>query len=83
MIFHGLVQLYDCDVIGPAAAYKYTPNLYLCPAYCLVPMLAEFIWRGSVAIDFENLLSFCLAGVGTSLVAGETGLQDDGRLFNQ
>ena len=79
------MQWYDCDAIGPAAAYKYTPNLYLCPAYCLVPMLAEFIWRGSVAIDFEILLSFCLAGlvVGTSLVASETGLQDDGRLFNQ
>lgn len=26
------------DVIGPASANKYTPNLSLCPAHCLVPI---------------------------------------------
>lgn len=49
------------DVIGPASANKYTPNLSLCLLIVWFLLLPDFIRHGLVAIHFEKLLSFSLA----------------------
>lgn len=72
-----------CDVIGPAAAYKYNPKTYLF-VLLVVWFLGFLILYG---VDRWQLILkswFLFSGRAVaSLVAGQTDLQDDGRVFNQ